>query len=497
MKLFRKIFLRVMVGILVFTQVFFIWFLLESHKQNLEDVHIYESTAVYNRKNEMRNQLQKAKIMQESKEIQNLTAINILRNVFMRSAVLYRDGEEIYNATPYEFDYNRLKNRSDLEAYSSKPLSPDSIQSIGDRKLLLYKGEIKEEKCHFFFVSYKDVTDIYLRTRDLFIKGLGFTLILLLAIGSLLFLSIYRTIRPLAELKDAAVAIAEGNYEKRISISNKKIGFGTGWLRKNRKSGKSIETIYGKEDEIKALAVSFNQMAEKVQNHTEKLMQTNEMQRQLLGSLAHELKTPMTAIIGYADTLLTVRLTDKRREQALTYIENECRRLSRLSAKMLELTGLYETGENAVEFHEIKAADLLEKLKNLMGFRLEAKGIQLEISCTPENLILRVDEDLMMSLLMNLVDNAYKASPENSRIFVGAEEQGIYVSDQGKGMPVEEICHVTEAFYMIDKSRSRSAGSVGLGLTLCKKIAELHGASLGIESEEGVGTTVSLIWRRR
>lgn len=238
-------------------------------------------------------------------------------------------------------------------------------------------------------------------------------------------------------------------------------------------------------------------MAEKVQNHTEKLMQTNEMQRQLLGSLAHELKTPMTAIIGYADTLLTVRLTDKRREQALTYIENECRRLSRLSAKMLELTGLYETGENAVEFHEIKAADLLEKLKNLMGFRLEAKGIQLEISCTPENLILRVDEDLMMSLLMNLVDNAYKASPENSRIFVGAEEQGIYVSDQGKGMPVEEICHVTEAFYMIDKSRSRSAGSVGLGLTLCKKIAELHGASLGIESEEGVGTTVSLIWRRR
>ena len=97
--------------------------------------------------------------------------------------------------------------------------------------------------------------------------------------------------------------------------------------------------------ELAQVGKSFNLMTGKVREQIEKLSSVNQAQRQLLGSLAHELKTPMTAIIGYADTLLTVRLSPKRQEIALDYIRNECQRLSRLSVKMLELTGLYETGE--------------------------------------------------------------------------------------------------------------------------------------------------------
>lgn len=91
---------------------------------------------------------------------------------------------------------------------------------------------------------------------------------------------------------------------------------------------------------------------------------------------------------------------------------------------------------------------------------------------------------------VNLVDNAYKASENGGKIFIHADEQGITVKDQGRGIPEEELNRVTEAFYMVDKSRSRSSGGAGLGLALCKEIAGLHGAQLIIKSKEGAGTSV-------
>lgn len=105
-----------------------------------------------------------------------------------------------------------------------------------------------------------------------------------------------------------------------------------------------------------------------------------------------------------------------------------------------------------------------------------------------------MDADLMMSLLMNLVDNACKASPDRSEIRVIADDHSIVVEDHGKGIPANELGRVTEAFYMVNKSRAKSAGSIGLGLALCSRIARLHEAQLVIESEEGKGTRVSVVW---
>lgn len=290
------------------------------------------------------------------------------------------------------------------------------------------------------------------------------TLVLLLLAGGILYRSLAYTIRPLLLLKDAAAAISEGNYQVRIDDSRK--------------------------DEIGQLAKSFNHMATTVQENIEALTNTNETQRRMLGSLAHELKTPMTAIMGYADTLLTVRLSDRRREQALTYIGRECRRLSRLSVKMLELTELYEEKEQVVDFEKCQVRDLLENVRQLMKFKLSEKNICLETECIPEDLSWEMDQDMMVSFLVNLVDNAYKASENGGKIFMKADEQGITVKDQGQGIPEEELNRVTEAFYMVDKSRSRSFGGAGLGLALCKEIAELHGARLIIKSIEGTGTSV-------
>lgn len=273
---------------------------------------------------------------------------------------------------------------------------------------------------------------------------------------------------PLTRLNEAALCVADGNYD--------------------------IQVPQNGNTELAQLGKSFNQMTAKIKEQIENLSAVNQAQRQLLGSLAHELKTPMTAIIGYADTLLTVRLSKERQERALAYIGNECRRLSRLSVKMLELTGLYETGEFQLTLLEVPVTDFLDEARKLTLYRLQEKNLHLKISCEPENLKKPFDKDLMLSVVTNFIDNAVKASEENSRILLQATNDRLTVQDFGKGIPQEDLSKVTDAFYMVDKSRSRANGSVGLGLSLCQKIADLHGYQMKIESTVGEGTKVSVLW---
>ena len=122
------------------------------------------------------------------------------------------------------------------------------------------------------------------------------------------------------------------------------------------------------------------------------------------------------------------------------------------------------------------------------------KNLHLEISCNPENLKKTFDKDLMLSVVTNFIDNAVKASEENSRILLHATNDRLTVHDFGKGIPPEDLSKVTDAFYMVDKSRSRANGSVGLGLSLCQKIADLHGYQMKIKSTVGEGTIISVLW---
>lgn len=126
-------------------------------------------------------------------------------------------------------------------------------------------------------------------------------------------------------------------------------------------------------------------------------------------------------------------------------------------------------------------------------YHLEQMGITLEVTCSMGKR--RVDRDLFESLLINLIDNGAKASKEGDKIFLEGEGNRITVRDRGCGIPEEEISRVTEAFYMVDKARSRKAGGCGLGLALCVMIAQLHGARLEIESRVGEGTAVSVIFQ--
>lgn len=463
MRLFGKIYLQVFLGILIISQATFAYFFLSFQKQRLEELAAYEGSQFDERVRQIGRKVEELNLAKESREIQDMAVIQVFREALGSAGGLCRGEEEIYNNSPYDFEYSKIRNKIGQNYGKSE------IVSLDGEKLMLFQRDfcIKKPENLYYIVYYKNVTEVYEWTKRFFFQGFGITMGMLLLTGGVLFQSIYRTLRPIMELKKAAASIAGGAYHIRIKAKGK--------------------------DEISALTENFNQMAECVEEHIEKLSHQNEAQRQLLGSLAHELKTPMTALIGYADTLLTVRLSDKRREEALSYIGNECRRLSRLSRKLMELTGMYESAEVSGQREE-RFEELLAKLKALTEYRLGEKNICLKVECEPKEASRMMDEDLMMSLLMNLVDNSFKASKEGSSILVKAWKDGISVEDSGKGIPKEELGRVTEAFYMVDKARARSQGSVGLGLALCRRIAKLHGARLVIESEEGKGTKVSVLW---
>ena len=477
MKLFRKIYVQAAVGMVLLSVWLLGWLLYETQKESLQDVIQYEAAQMDLQMQRFRDAVQTKKMTGESdSRVKESVLAYQFRSIFGSDGALFLDGEEQYNRTPYTYDIENLRNMQRQADYyfNSSVSSVSSVQTVRGKRLLLFYSEKSGfmqvgKKCEV--VVYRDVTDIYARTKQLLEQGAMVTVLTLLLAGIFLYGGLYRSLHPLLELNKATEEIAGGAYHSRVHL---------------RRRG-------ARTDEIDELASNFDRMAEKVEEHLQSLRETNEKQRRLLGSLSHEMKTPLTAIIGYSETLMTVKLAEKNKIQALTYIHSEGKRLARLSEKMLELTGLYESAEHTLELQEIELRSFLKKLKDLTDFRCQKAGVRMEISCKPGT-TQRMDPDLMMSLLMNLVDNACKASMAGGVIRVTADDRRISVRDDGKGIPPGEIAHVTEAFYMVDKSRAKAAGSVGLGLALCAQIASMHGAVLQIESEEGKGTQISVVF---
>ncbi|MCI8494643.1 MAG: HAMP domain-containing histidine kinase [Lachnospiraceae bacterium] len=223
---------------------------------------------------------------------------------------------------------------------------------------------------------------------------------------------------------------------------------------------------------------------------TKPLQATNEAQRQLIGSMSHELKTPLTAIKGYSETLLSVKLSQEQEEKALEYINRESGRLSRLSEKMMELTRLYEP-ECRIALEKVSVETLFATVKESVSHRLQEKNMILQMEGEFQDRNKMLDSDLMTSFLINLVNNSIMASEPESTIYLGADEHSLWVRDEGCGIPSEEIDKVRKAFYRVDKSRSRKSGNMGLGLALCEQIAAVHHGIMVIESEVGTGTKIS------
>lgn len=283
--------------------------------------------------------------------------------------------------------------------------------------------------------------------------------------ASCVLLFVRHALKPMKELEIGALEIANGNYGTRIMVKGN--------------------------DEIAIVAKQFNNMAVAISDKIDTLNSAAERQQSFVNGLSHELKTPIASIMARAETLLNREISDEDRARSLERIHHQCAWLERFSGKLTSLVVLQRDFSKKPE----SVARLFEFVREAVSDSLQSNGIEFRVSCHINTLYM--DFDLMASALFNLIDNARKASNPGAVIRLYAHDNVIEVKDYGKGIPADEIAHITEPFYMVDRSRNKKYGGTGLGLAIVKRIIEVHGAQMKIISELGQGTTVMLIFAQK
>ncbi len=219
-----------------------------------------------------------------------------------------------------------------------------------------------------------------------------------------------------------------------------------------------------------------------------------EVRRDFVANVSHELKTPITSIKGFVETLQDGAIDNP--EEAKRFLEIIARHAERLNAIVDDLLSLSVLEEDIdkrrLSFENADLKPLLISTAELAKMKADQKNIAIEVTCE-ENISAQINAALIEQAILNLVDNAIKYSPNDSKITVNSQKTGgeitIKVSDQGPGIPKEHLSHIFERFYVVDKSRSRKLGGTGLGLSIVKHIAQVHGGYITVESQVNKGST--------
>ncbi len=295
-----------------------------------------------------------------------------------------------------------------------------------------------------------DVSPVYALRRELLRGAAALGLIGLALAGALAIWISGVLTRPLSQLADAAAKLADGDYAAPLPAA--------------------------KNDEMNALIRAFSRMSAAIDERETALRTQAEERQALIDALAHEMRTPLTAILGGARLLQQSRLSGSQQSELLDTMAREASRLSTMDERLLLLTRLDHEAPAFAPFDSQAMAR--EALSVFDGVRLEG-----------DDAVFVGERELTILLLRNLVVNAQRAGGKEA-VRVTLHPDGFDVTDYGCGMTKEQIARAFEPFYKADKARTRLAGGAGLGLPLCRKIARLHHGKLHMESEIGRGTRV-------
>jgi histidine kinase len=285
------------------------------------------------------------------------------------------------------------------------------------------------------------------------------TIAALAAVISAIVVSIFvsrQVVTPVQEMMVASRYIAAGHYDERVNVP--------GNLSKDDL------------DELSQLALSFNQMAEKLEK-------VESMRRQLIGDVSHELRTPLTAIKGSMEGLMDGVLPEN--DETYMGIYREADRLQRLVNDLQELSRV-EAGAYELDLHPVDLLVVISAVVKRLELQFKEKGVLLEVDVPDDLPSIQADEDRIGQVLLNLVGNALQFTPSGGSVVVSAAQRNkeikISVSDTGIGISPEDIENIFTRFYRVDKSRSRAGGGSGIGLTISKYLVEAHGGRIWVES---------------
>jgi hypothetical protein len=230
-----------------------------------------------------------------------------------------------------------------------------------------------------------------------------------------------------------------------------------------------------------------------VEETAERMRELNELKSNFVSTVSHELRTPLTSIKAYVETLLESvgAKNETMQREFLTIIHEETERLARLIDAVLDLSQL-ESGTFRLKKDVFDIGQIVKDVVNILRPLADKKKLELDADVPESSLLLEADKDLVKQVIVNLVGNAIKFTPEGGRVSLVARPEGamvkLIVQDSGVGIPKEQMEKIFDRFYQVDGSAAREYGGAGLGLTICKSIMEWHGGSIDVESEKGRGS---------
>lgn len=351
-----------------------------------------------------------------------------------------------------------------------------------------YKATIKKtHNNHYIMLSnvflenkqliyVRDISYIYKIKMHMTVIALGIGLALVIVLGFVSnFIAQYIT-KPLTRLANGVEQIAMGNLEIQLK-----------------------EGI----DEIGILSTRFNHMAEAVKSREQQLQENIEARQTFIDNMSHEMNTPLAVLQGYAEILQNGNIPKESKQIALENIQKETKRIRNMYHKLRVLSLL---GVDEIEKQEVDLIALFMELKEELAFLTNKNRVRLELwlygkeILNQENMVFYIhgDKTFLYILFSNLVRNGINYSKQGGLVKIDCALDGnekkavIEIKDDGIGITKENLEHIFEPFYRVDKSRSRKTGGSGLGLSICKKIIELHNGKITVDSQLGEGTTMTV-----
>lgn len=414
-----------------------------------------------------KNMVQINNIMSEvEKGIDNLSHIG---NIYLSNNVhieYYEEGKKVY--TNFKEEYPEIEEKLLTEEDKMTSIEIYHIEAklygFDENYISVYiennKLFMKMRKNAQVIITLSDISEINNQKQEQIDYFVTLSLATSFIIALFLSISVSFLTRKIKQLNKVVKEVEKGNYDAKV-----------------KKMGK---------DEIGRVGKSFNEMTKAVQKNILEIEKVSENRKKFIGNLTHEIRTPLTSIVGYSSLIKNKKVT--KQEVILEYsnrIYEEGKYIEQISQKLMDLL-LLQNGNIEIEKINLsqELENIIEELKEIYPETIFEKNIA-------ENVIINMDKTLLKSLIRNLAKNAIKAYEKNPIVRIElSKNKEIRVIDYGKGIPKQELEKIKEPFYTLSKDRNRKYSGMGLGLPLCIQIVEMQKGKLEIESIQNAGTKI-------
>ncbi|RUL47483.1 sensor histidine kinase [Lysinibacillus antri] len=371
-----------------------------------------------------------------------------------------RNPRELSACVPFEIDYDALIGPEERQQL----LQGESVTNIGYEQrferqiisvILPLTDQNRLEGILYMYYPLAKISELA-NQEALFL--ICCAILFSCVLGFFVYKGIRHIMQPLNELQHAVEQMSDGDYKARVPVSTK--------------------------DEIGKLSEAFNEMAAAIEHE-------DEAQKNFLATVSHELRTPISYVKGYSEAISQNFIGEKEKQEAMKVIAREANRMEQLTNELLELART--SNEQQIELYPIVLAETVREVIHLLNSKATNKKIHIT-TMLEEQIIVLGNEEKLKQIVINVIENAIHYSNEGSNVSILTKitkgNAVLEIADTGIGIPANDLPHITERFYRVNKARSRADGGSGLGLAIVEKLVKMHKGNLTITSEVGIGTTV-------